>query len=77
MVRKSEKSLYTSTASLVSVTGGTNVNMKSNSPTVEKKVNSKNADDVYIGDEVTYTLTSKVPDMTGYISYVFNLRYLE
>ena len=72
-MRKSEKSLYTSTASLVSVTGGTNVNMK----TVEKKVNSKNADDVYIGDEVTYTLTSKVPDMTGYISYVFNLRYLE
>ena len=54
-MRKSEKSLYTSTASLVSVTGGTNVNMKSNSPTVEKKVNSKNADDVYIGDEVTYT----------------------
>ena len=76
-MRKSEKSLYTSTASLVSVTGGTNVNMKSNSPTVEKKVNSKNADDVYIGDEVTYTLTSKVPDMTGYIFYVFNLRYLE
>ena len=48
--------------------------MKSNYPTVVKKVNNKNADDVNIGDEVTYTLTSKVPDMTGYTSYVFNFK---
>ena len=48
--------------------------MKSNYPTVVKKVNDKNADDVNIGDEVTYTLTSKVPDMTGYTSYVFNFK---
>lgn len=66
---------YTSVASLVSVTD-TNaaVNMKSNYPTVVKKVNGKNADDVNIGDEVTYTLTSKVPDMTGYTFYVFNFK---
>ena len=48
--------------------------MKSNYPTVVKKVNDKNADDVNIGGEVTYTLTSKVPDMTGYTSYVFNFK---
>lgn len=67
-----------SVASLVSVTGNdATVNMKSNYPTVVKKVNNKIADDVNIGDTVTYTLTSKVPDMTGYTSYVFNLRYLE
>ena len=64
-----------SVASLVSVTGtDATVNMKSNYPTVVKKVNGKNADDVNIGDTVTYTLTSKVPDMTGYTSYVFNFK---
>lgn len=65
---------YTSVASLVSVTGDTSINMKSNYPTVVKKVNNKIADDVNIGDTVTYTLTSKVPDMTGYTSYVFNFK---
>ena len=66
---------YTSVASLVSVTDPTvTINMKSNYPTVVKKVNDKNADDVNIGDTVTYTLTSKVPDMTGYTSYVFNFK---
>lgn len=66
---------YTSVASLVSVTGtDAKVNMKSNYPTVVKKVNDKIADDVNIGDTVTYTLTSKVPDMTGYTSYVFNFK---
>lgn len=66
---------YTSVASLVSVTGtDATVNMKSNYPTVVKKVNDKNADDVNIGDTVTYTLTSKVPDMTGYTTYVFNFK---
>lgn len=64
-----------SVASLVSVTGtDATVNMKSNYPTVVKKVNDKIADDVNIGDTVTYTLTSKVPDMTGYNSYVFNFK---
>lgn len=64
-----------SVASLVNVTDTTvTINMKSNYPTVVKKVNDKNADDVNIGDTVTYTLTSKVPDMTGYTSYVFNFK---
>ena len=108
-----------SVASLVSVTGtDATVNMKSNYPTVDKKLVStqtpgnnsitvngilnpswesvhqgvlgeddenapedtiaphgaadeKKAGDFAIGDTVTYQLTSKVPDMTGYTSYTF------
>ena len=110
---------YTSAASLVSVTADTaTINMKSNYPTVDKKLVStqtpgnnsitvngiinpswegvhqgvlgeddenapedtiaprgaadeKKAGDFAIGDTVTYQLTSKVPDMTGYNSYTF------
>lgn len=106
---------YTSVASLVSVTDtNATVNMKSNYPTVDKKIISaqsgsgltvgaivdsswegnheleledenapedtiaprgaadeKKAGDFAIGDTVTYQLTSKVPDMTGYNSYTF------
>lgn len=110
---------YTSAASLVSITDATvTINMKSNYPTVDKKlvstqtpgnntitvngiINSswesihqgvlgeddenapedtiasrgaadeKKAGDFGIGDTVTYQLTSKVPDMTGYNSYTF------
>ena len=106
---------YTSAASLVSVTdANVTVNMKSNYPTVDKKIipaqsgsgitvgaivdgswegrhdmvlddendpedtiaprgtaNEKKAGDFAIGDTVTYQLTSKVPDMTGYNSYTF------
>ena len=105
---------YTSVASLVSVTGDATVNMKSNYPTVDKKIipaqsgsgitvgaivdgswdgnhqlelddendpedtiaphgaaDEKKAGDFAIGDTITYQLTSKVPDMTGYNSYTF------
>ena len=109
---------YTSAASLVNVIGDTSINMKSNYPTVDKKLVStqtpgnnsitvngilnpswesvhqgvlgeddenapedtiaprgaadeKKAGDFAIGDTVTYQLTSKVPDMTGYNSYTF------
>ena len=110
---------YTSAASLVSITAETaTINMKSNYPTVDKKLVStqtpgnnsitvngilnpswesihqgvlgeddendpedtiaphsesdeKKAGDFGIGDTVTYQLTSKVPDMTGYNSYTF------
>ena len=104
-----------SVASLVSVTGAdATVNMKSNYPTVDKKIipaqsgsgitvgaivdgswdgnhqlelddendpedtiaphgaaDEKKAGDFAIGDTITYQLTSKVPDMTGYDSYTF------
>ena len=110
---------YTSAASLVSITAETaTINMKSNYPTVDKKLVStqtpgnnsitvngilnpswesvhqgvlgeddenapedtnaprgaadeKKAGDFAIGGTVTYQLTSKVPDMTGYNSYTF------
>ena len=106
---------YTSAASLVSITAETaTINMKSNYPTVDKKIipaqsgsgikvdaivdgswegshqmelddenesedaiaphgaaDEKKAGDFGIGDTVTYQLTSKVPDMTGYTSYTF------
>ena len=110
---------YTSAASLVNITADTaTINMKSNYPTVDKKLVStqtpgnnsitvngilnpswesihqgvlgeddendpedtiaphsesdeKKAGDFGIGDTVTYQLTSKVPDMTGYNSYTF------
>lgn len=104
-----------SVVSLVSVTGiDATVNMKSNYPTVDKKIipaqsgsgitigaivngnwegnhqmelddenesedtiaphgatDEKKVGDFGIGDTVTYQLTSKVPDMTGYNSYTF------
>ena len=103
-----------SVASLVNVTGDASINMKSNYPTVDKKIipaqsgsgitvgaivdgswegnhqmelddendpedtiaphgaaDEKKAGDFAIGDTVTYQLTSKVPDMTGYNSYTF------
>lgn len=73
--KEPEDTTVKSVASLVNVTDTTvTINMKSNYPTVVKKVNNKVADDVNIGDTVTYTLTSKVPDMTGYKSYVFNFK---
>ena len=108
---------YTSAASLVNITAETaTINMKSNYPTVDKKIipaqsgsgakvdaivngswenvshmgleeddenesedtiaprgaaDEKKAGDFGIGDTVTYQLTSKVPDMTGYNSYTF------
>ena len=105
---------YTSAASLVNVIGDTSINMKSNYPTVDKKIipaqsgsgitigaivngnwegnhqmelddenesedtiaphgatDEKKVGDFGIGDTVTYQLTSKVPDMTGYNSYTF------
>ena len=107
---------YTSAASLVNITADTAIiNMKSNYPTVDKKIipaqsgsgakvdaivngswenvshmgleddenesedtiaprgaaDEKKAGDFGIGDTVTYQLTSKVPDMTGYNSYTF------
>lgn len=107
---------YTAAVSLVSITAVTaTINMKSNYPTVDKKIipaqsgsgakvdaivngswenvshmgleddenesedtiaprgaaDEKKAGDFGIGDTVTYQLTSKVPDMTGYNSYTF------
>ena len=47
------------------------INLKSAYPTVDKKVGDTDYTDASIGDMVTYTLTSHVPDMTGYSAYTF------
>lgn len=62
-------------ASLVNVVSDKNtVKVKSEYPTVDKKVESGESASSEIGQKVTYTLTSKVPDMDGYTSYVFNFK---
>ena len=63
-----------SPAMLMNVDGSTavDVNLKSEYPTVEKKVKTtadgkpEVAGTVKPGDEITYTITSKVPDVSGY-----------
>lgn len=60
-------------AMLVPVNDATaEIKLKPNYPTVDKSVSSDDSDaDTEIGKTVTFTLTSTVPDMTGYKSYVF------
>lgn len=59
-----------SIVSLTSTTPKAEVKVKATYPTVEKKVDKPTAD---IGQELTYTLTSKVPDITGYSKYTFKM----
>ena len=66
-------------ATLVSV-GSTNVNadIKGDLPTVDKKVQvdgtGKDSTDAKIGDTLTFTLTSTIPDMSAYDTYTFNFK---
>lgn len=48
---------------------GTTLELKSAYPTVEKKADGKKGTSAQIGQSVTYTLTSTVPDMSEYNSY--------
>lgn len=50
------------------------INMKSSYPTVDKTIGNENYGEAAIGDDITYTLTSHVPDMTGYSSYTFKFK---
>ncbi len=66
-------------ATLVSV-DSTNVtaDIKGDLPTVDKKVQvdgtGKDATDAKIGDTLTFTLTSTIPDMSAYDTYTFNFK---
>ena len=55
-----------------------NANIKGSLPTVDKKVqvNGNGADtaDAKIGDTLTFTLTSTIPDMSAYDTYTFNFK---
>lgn len=66
-------------ATLVSVDStNVNANIKGSLPTVGKKVqvNGNGADtaDAKIGDTLTFTLTSTIPDMSAYDTYTFNFK---
>ena len=62
-------------ATLVSVDStNANANIKGALPTVVKKVNGGNATDAKIGDTLTFTLTSTIPDMSAYDTYTFNFK---
>lgn len=43
-------------------------------PTVVKKVNGESATSAKIGDPLTFTLTSTIPDMSAYRTYTFNFK---
>lgn len=53
-------------------------NIKGDLPTVDKKVQvdgtGKDATDAKIGDSLTFTLTSTIPDMSAYDTYTFNFK---
>ena len=64
-------------ANLLQVIGDVTVNPKYSLPSLEKKIlegeDEKDANTASIGDTVTYKLTTKVPVMTGYDKYFFNI----
>lgn len=66
-------------AALVRVHSTTvSVDIKGALPTVDKKVQvngtGKDATDAKIGDTLTFTLTSTIPDMSAYSTYTFNFK---
>lgn len=66
-------------ATLVSVhSTKVDAEIKGNLPTVDKKVQvdgtGKDATDAKIGDTLTFTLTSTIPDMSAYSTYTFNFK---
>lgn len=63
---------------LNSVTPNSEIDIKSDYPTIEKKVKENSTSnlldiaDYKVGDAIEFTLTSAVPDMAGYTTYTFN-----
>lgn len=51
-----------------------NASIKGALPTVVKKVNGESATSAKIGDTLTFTLTSTIPDMSAYGTYTFNFK---
>lgn len=56
---------------LVVVDGDKTINVKAIGITVEK--DAPNGDSYYVGESVEYTITTEVPNMTGYNSYTFTI----
>lgn len=61
---------YSSIVSLTTTKPNAEVTQKAEYPTLEK---TDSDDSVQVGQTVTYTLTSKVPDTTGYTSFTFTM----
>ncbi|KAB8287596.1 cell surface protein [Bifidobacterium ramosum] len=61
---------YATLVSVTTATGNTAV-IKGSYPTVDKKVDGADEGTAKIGDELTFTLTSTVPDMSAYDTYQF------
>lgn len=62
-------------ATLVSVhSTSVNADIKGALPTVVKTVNGESATSAKIGDPLTFTLTSTIPDMSAYSTYTFNFK---
>lgn len=53
------------------------VELKGKKPTVEKKVNDEDYTNGKVGDELTFTLTSKVPDMSSYNPATYVFRFVD
>lgn len=60
-----------SICSLTSTTPDANVTIKADYPTITKEVDDNNAE---IGQKITYTITGKVPDTTGYDTYTYKVQ---
>ena len=69
-------------ALMLQTVGDVTIMLKADKPSIEKKIDgvkdtdgsttgSVDANNAAIGDKVPYTVTSKVPDMTGYTKYYF------
>ena len=62
------------TANLVTVKGeNQDIYVKGKEPTAEKTVDGEEWTSAQVGDEITFTVTSTVPDMTGQTEYYFTL----
>ena len=66
----SKKTGQESIVSLTSTTPDGEVQVKAEYPSITKEVNKRSVD---YGEEVTYTLKSKVPDITGYDTYFYEI----
>lgn len=65
-VNEGQKSIV----SLTSTTPKGEVDIKATYPTITKEADKKTAD---YGEDITYTITGKVPDTTGYESYTYTI----
>lgn len=62
---------YASICSLTSTVPTASVNVKATYPEIDKTVNKQ---DVQVGETVTFTITGKVPDTTGYTAYKYEVK---